>query len=581
MKEFSGLCASEGYALGKAFIYRHDTIVVSHGKIGPDEVEKELKSLSDAFSTVIGEKKEALEHAVNEEEKALYTVEILMLEDPEYRSSIERLIMDSRYNASFAIEEATGDIVDTLNSSEDEYFRERILDIRDIERNLLETVTGKKRTCMVLSKPSIIVSDNILTSELISFKGYSNLLGIAIDAGGRTSHVAILAKNRGIPMIVGLENFSLSVSEGQIVALDAYKGKAYSELNKKASLFFESRIDRMRTESEILKTSIRNRDRKTFTKDGHRLILEANIEDLRGLEDAIGSGCEGIGLFRTEFISLKKEKYPKEEDRAKVYCTAASRIKDIGGYVTFRTLDVGGDKKGDEFEIPEENPILGWRAVRYCLGNPEVFSSQIRSILRASRSGNVRIMFPLISGIEDLDACMEIFEKEKEAFRKEGVPFDEEIEVGTMIEVPSAAITSDILAKKVDFFSVGTNDLVQYLMAVDRGNERVQSLYRPYHPAVIRIISEVIGNAHAEGVRVGICGQLASDLEAIPLLVGLGFDELSVSPHSLLFARSLIEDLDSADCRKLANNVLSMRSYVEIEKAIKEFNDERETRNKK
>ena len=579
MKEFHGQPASEGYALAPAFVYRHDSLSILHESISKEMVADELKSLSRAFDSLVDDRRLALEHAMNDEEVALLTVEVLMLEDPDFRSRVENLITDELYNASWAIERTIDENVEVLSQSDDEYLRERILDFRDIERMLLETVSGKKRAHIVLTRPSVIVSDNLLTSELLNIEGGDFLKGILLDAGGVTSHVSILARNHGIPMIVGLESFSLSVEEGELIAFDSFRGDAYGELNKKTRLFFESRISRLEDAYEELKDRIRD-DRRAYTADGQRIILDSNVEDISGLEYAIENGAEGVGLFRTEFMALQAEKYPDEESRAAVYDSVASKLKEIGGSATFRTLDLGGDKRGEDSAV-EENPIVGWRAIRYCLDNLDHFRAQIRSILKASRHGNVRIMFPMISGIEDLDRCLEILEEEKEGLRKRKIPFDEEMEVGTMIEVPSAALTSDILAEKVDFFSVGTNDLVQYSLAVDRGNEKVQSYYRPMHPAVLRLCRMIVDNAHSNGVRVGICGQLASDIGHVPLLVGLGFDELSVAPGTLLAVRNLVGELSAECCRKLANNVLSMRSYVEIEKEIKEFDNGRKTRNQK
>ena len=579
MKEFHGQSASEGYALAPAFVYRHDSVSILHETITREMVADELKSLSRAFESLLADRRLALENAMNDEEEALLTVEVLMLDDPDFRSRIENLITDELYNASWAIERTTDENVEILSRSSDEYLRERILDFRDIERMLLETVSGKKRAHIVLTRPSVIISDNLLTSELLNIEGGDFLKGILLDAGGVTSHVSILARNHGIPMVVGLGSCSLSVEEGEIVALDAFKGDVYSELNKKTRLFFESRITRIENAYEELKTRIRD-DRRAYTRDGQRVIIDSNVEDLAGLELAIENGCEGVGLFRTEFLALQAERYPDEESRAAVYDRVAQELKEIGGFATFRTLDIGGDKRRED-SLEEENPILGWRAIRYCLDNPDNFRAQIRSILKASRHGNVRMMFPMVSGIEDLDVCLEILEEEKAGLRKRGIPFDEEMEVGTMIEVPSAAMTSDILSEKVDFFSVGTNDLVQYSLAVDRGNEKVQSYYRPMHPAVLRLCRMIIENAHSNGVRVGICGQIASDALHVPLLVGLGFDELSIAPGALLSVRNLVGELSAECCRKLANNVLSMRSYVEIEKEIKEFDNGRETRNQK
>ena len=574
MVEFSGISSSPGYAIGKAFIYRHDKLVISHNFISSDEVDAEIARLEECFYSLIKEFRTYLENAIGDSEKALYTVELLMLEDVEYHKSIKTLILNKRYSAPWAVEEATEEIIKMISGVEDEYLKERIIDIRDIEYAVLETLTGKRREHIEVKDKRILVADYILTSELLGLEGLENILGIVLDTGGKTSHVSILAKSKKIPSVVGANGFSLSLEEGETVIVDGQNGIAIANPTSRKKAEYEKR---KRELEQSLETYGGNADAKGCTKDGKRIILDANIEWLEGVDDAISSGAENIGLFRTEFIAIKNDILNSRDKKDEIYMDAALKMSGHGD-VVFRTLDIGGDKKTDGM-IAEENPILGWRAVRYMLSHRKDFKAQMRAVLMASRYHNVRMMFPMVSGIEELDETLDLLDEVKRELRKEKVDFDEEMKIGTMIEVPSAALISDVLAKKVDFFSIGTNDLIQYTIAVDRGNDKTNYLYNPLHLGVLRLMKLIVDNAHDAGIEVGLCGQMASEKLYLPILVGLGLDELSMSPASLPEIRRYLSSLSYGDCSSLVNEVLSETNPDVIEKKVKEFLNERETRN--
>ncbi len=575
MTEIKAISSSPGYAIGQSFIYRHDKLVIRHDYIDQTSVDSEINRLEDCFSSLVSEFRGYLEKSISDSEKALYSVEILMLEDQEYHKSIHKLISEKLYSAPWAVEEATEQIIKVISTVEDEYLKERIVDIRDIEYAVLETLVGKRRDHITINDECIFVADYILTSELLGLKGLDSIKGIVLDTGGKTSHVSILAKSKNIPAVVGANGFSSLISEGDTVVVDAMEGKAIAGASRKVLSLYRNKIE----ERERMLGGISPvLDVKGSTKDGKRLVLDANIEWLEGVDDAIRLGCENIGLFRTEFIAIRDDIANERDKKDEIYEEAARRMAGRG-HIVFRTLDIGGDKKTD-FMADEENPILGWRAVRYMLSHKDDFKAQMAAILKASKYRNVRMMFPMISGVEELDECLALLEEVKNDLRKKRIEFDEEMKVGTMIEIPSAALTSDILAKKVDFFSIGTNDLIQYTIAVDRGNDKTNYLYNPLHPGIIRLIKYVVDNAHENSIEVGLCGQMASEPEYLPLLIGLGLDEISMSPQSIPVVKPLLLSLSYSDCLDFVNEVLSKSSHIEIEKLLKEFLYERKTGNK-
>ena len=488
-----------------------------------------------------------------------------MLSDPDYLALIRENITERRYTASWAVEAATEKYTAALAALGDAYFAERIADIKDAESRLLAAISGMVAEIAV-TEPSIIIADYLMPTELMQMDR-KHVLGLLLDGGGPTSHIAILAHSYEIPAIVGLGDISSSADDGSIVAMDAKDGVAVLDPDEKTVRSFRARRGiAIRNEAELRKEA----EHPAITADGHRIHLMCNIEGTDGIEGAIAAGAEGIGLFRTEFLALKD--FGSEESRAAVYAEAAKRMGPYGP-VTFRTYDLGGDKMADGMDNGEANPILGWRAVRFCMERRDIFRSQLMSILRASAlSPSVRLMFPMISGSEELLEVLAFLEDVKDECRKKGIVFDENMKVGTMIEVPSAAITADIIADHVDFMSIGTNDLIQYTIAVDRGNEKIAHLYSPLHPAVLRLLKYVADSAKKKGVTVSICGEMAGQAEYAPLLVGLGFDELSMTAHSVLEVRKRIRSLEWESCADFADRVLSLPDATSIENALKEYN---------
>lgn len=561
MIEKRGIGVFPGVVTGHAAVFRH-TILDNVEHALTENPEIELSIFENAVKSVLAEIHKIKPHS--KEESDMLGIYEAMLSDPDYLALIQDNIKDRRYTASWAVEAATEKYVSALIALGDSYFAERITDIRDAEVRLLSAIAGISSD-VIVDKPSVIVADYLTPSELMQMDR-SNVLGLMLDTGGLTSHVAILAHSEEIPAILGLGDISSIVEDDAVVAMDGKEGLVIIDPDEKTIRSFRARKGiATRTEKELREGATLPAE----TLDGHRIHLMCNIEGLEGLDGALSSGAEGIGLFRTEFLALQN--FGDEENKARIYEEVARRMGDSGP-VTFRTYDLGGDKMADGM-ISEENPILGWRAVRFCMERKDIFRKQLISILRASAvSPSVRLMFPMISGSEELLEVLAFLDKVKAECRADGIPFDENMKIGTMIETPSAAITTDILADYVDFMSIGTNDLIQYTIAVDRGNERIAHLYRPLHPAVLRLMKYVVDEAKKKGVTVSICGEMAGNAEYAPLLVGLGFDELSMTAHSVLEVRKRIRTLNAESCVDFADNVLSLRDATSIERALKDYN---------
>ena len=561
MIEKRGIGVFPGVVTGHAAVFRH-TILDNVEHALTENPEIELSIFENAVKSVLAEIHKIKPHS--KEESDMLGIYEAMLSDPDYLALIQDNIKDRRYTASWAVEAATEKYVSALIALGDSYFAERITDIRDAEVRLLSAIAGISSD-VIVDKPSVIVADYLTPSELMQMDR-SNVLGLMLDTGGLTSHVAILAHSEEIPAILGLGDISSIVEDDAVVAMYVKEGLVIIDPDEKTIRSFRARKGiATRTEKELREGATLPAE----TLDGHRIHLMCNIEGLEGLDGALSSGAEGIGLFRTEFLALQN--FGDEENKARIYEEVARRMGDSGP-VTFRTYDLGGDKMADGM-ISEENPILGWRAVRFCMERKDIFRKQLISILRASAvSPSVRLMFPMISGSEELLEVLAFLDEVKAECRADGIPFDENMKIGTMIETPSAAITTDILADYVDFMSIGTNDLIQYTIAVDRGNERIAHLYRPLHPAVLRLMKYVVDEAKKKGVTVSICGEMAGNAEYAPLLVGLGFDELSMTAHSVLEVRKRIRTLNAESCVDFADNVLSLRDATSIERALKDYN---------
>lgn len=553
----TGTAVSQGVAIAPAFVLKHNESRVEHEKT--EDREGELERFRKARRKVLSELNELREQAGGEKE-AILLVHTAMLEDPEFTASIERFIKEEGYNAAWAVDASTSSYVAILEDIGNDYFRERISDMRDVERRMLAALLGEAGTPM-LSSPSVLVADYLLPSELIALEGHG-LAGICLDGGGKTSHVAILARSAGIPAVISLGDFSRQVKPGQLVVVDGKYGEAVADPEREDLRKALKKQKRALKQEQML---LRKANLPAQTLDGRRISLNANVDSAEGIEGAIKAGAEGIGLFRTEFLAFRKD------ESEEVYIRAAQAAQ--GHKLVFRTYDIGGDKIPDELRIKEDNPVLGWRAVRFCMKNKELFQRQLVAILKASAvNPGVQLMFPMISGPDELSEVLSFFEETKENCRKAGIAFNEGMKVGSMIEVPSAALTAGLIAKQVDFLSLGTNDLTQYTLAVDRGNDRISYLYRPMHPAMLKLMKMVVDAARSERVPLSICGELAGELDYLPVLIGMGLDELSMSSHSILEARLRTRALRAEDCRSLFDTVSSLPNTTSVEMALKEFN---------
>lgn len=566
MVQKTGIGVSPGAVIAEAAVLRHSGFGVEHVTV--EDIDSELAVFSSALNSAFSSLDATL--VSSEDEKAMLMTLRAMLSDPEYTGLIKDNIKERNYNAAWAVEAATEKYASMLDKMGDGYFSERASDIRDAGYILIEAIAGESISAFHLTKPSILVADYLLPSEFLRLDR-KFLRGLCLDGGGKTSHIAILSRSADIPAVFALGDFSIYAENGMTIAMDGKYGTAVLDPQKKVLSEYRKRCDAAaRAEADLQKGA----GLPAETVDGFRIRLLCNIEGVEGIDGAISSGAEGIGLFRTEFLALQKVYLDDGDKMYHVYQEAVERMSEYGP-ITFRTYDIGGDKVLEGMGINEDNPILGWRAVRFCMENKELFRSQLVSILRASAiSPSVRMMFPMISGSEELREVLAFLEEVKAECREKGIPFDENMKIGTMIEVPSAAITADILADYVDFMSIGTNDLIQYTIAVDRGNEKISYLYRPLHPAVLRLIKHVVDSAKAKGIQVSMCGEMAGETEYLPILVGMGFDELSMSAHSILEARRRIRLLDKGSCTRFVNHVLSLPDAVSVEAALKEFTEQ-------
>ena len=566
MVQKTGIGVSQGAVIAEAAVLRHSGFGVEHVTV--DDINSELAVFSSALNSAFSSLDATL--VSSEDEKAMLMTLRAMLSDPEYTGLIKDNIKERNYNAAWAVEAATEKYASMLDKMGDGYFSERASDIRDAGYILIEAIAGESISAFHLTKPSILVADYLLPSEFLRLDR-KFLRGLCLDGGGKTSHIAILSRSADIPAVFALGDFSIYAENGMTIAMDGKYGTAVLDPQKKVLSEYRKRCDAAaRAEADLQKGA----GLPAETVDGFRIRLLCNIEGVEGIDGAISSGAEGIGLFRTEFLALQKAYLDDGDKMYHVYQEAVERMSEYGP-ITFRTYDIGGDKVLEGMGINEDNPILGWRAVRFCMENKELFRSQLVSILRASAiSPSVRMMFPMISGSEELREVLAFLEEVKAECREKGIPFDENMKIGTMIEVPSAAITADILADYVDFMSIGTNDLIQYTIAVDRGNEKISYLYRPLHPAVLRLIKHVVDSAKVKGIHVSMCGEMAGETEYLPILVGMGFDELSMSAHSILEARRRIRLLDKGSCTRFVNHVLSLPDAVSVEAALKEFTEQ-------
>ena len=575
MRIVKGIPASTGIVIGKVFLYATQSLKAPRYSIDPEEVVEEHVRFRDALLRAkddLARLKEESARKTVASELDIIDTHIMMIEDPDFEHSILQGIEKQLMNAECIIEDTIQLMVQSLEGSTDEYLKERTMDLFDIQSRLIHQLMYIERASLVdISEEVVLVANNLLPSEVLTMNR-EFIKGIVLDTGSRTSHTAILARAFEIPAVVGLSSITKKVNNEDRIIIDGIEGKVFVRPNRITEAAYQRKLKKWEMHEEEMLTF---HDLSARTTDGRVVRLKANIEIPEEVESCLSHGAEGIGLYRSEFLFMRPGEHASEEEQFYEYSRVIKGMKDHGP-VTIRTIDVGGDKviPGLE-EFDEENPILGWRAVRFCLSRPEIFKTQLRAMLRASVYGQMRIMFPMISGVEELDSVLEIVEEVKRGLVRDGIPFDQAIELGTMIEVPSAALIADILAKKVDFLSIGTNDLIQYTIAVDRGNEKIAYLYEPLHPGVLRMVKMIIDKGHEMEVPVGMCGEMAADPLYICVLLGLGLDEFSMSPAGIPEVKRIIRSVSMEDARSLVDAIIRMESYEEINMYVRNWMDER------
>jgi phosphotransferase system enzyme I (PtsI) len=573
VKTFTGVPASAGVAIGKAFVYVEDDIPeIPCYSIKESEVPAERQRLLKAVAETIEEVKVLHERAskeISSEQAGIFQAHLLMLEDDVLHEQVRNRLIESKHNAEWVVWDASREVSQKLMLSPDPIFRERAMDITDVSYRLIRCLLGVEHghsTLTTLNEDVILVTHDLMPSDTLVMDK-SRVKGIALDGGSRTCHTAILARAFNIPAVLGLSGFSKEVKDGQMLALNGSSGVVVIDPDKRILAQQKDEEKKHRKQSGKLDAL---RDLPAETTDGYRVKLKGNIEFPEEAEKLLKLGAEGIGLYRSEFLFIAPGKAAEEESQYEAYSKVLEKMGNLP--VTIRTVDLGGDKVIPELQtISEKNPLLGWRAIRLSLANPELFKIQLRAILRASAHGNVRIMFPMISGIEELEQALVLLDEARAECSGKGQHFDKNIAVGAMIEIPSAAMTADILAEKTDFFSIGTNDLIQYTVAVDRGNEKVSYLGEPYHPAVLRFLKTTIDAAHNRGIKAAMCGELAGDPSATAILLGLGLDEFSMTASSIPLIKRIIRGNSIKSCRVLADECMRGRSITEVRSSMQKW----------
>ena len=561
---FQGQGASPGIARGVIHVVRDDLDDVIRYKIDKSQVPHEIGRFETALIQTraqILEMQQKIAEAIGAKDAAIFDAHLLVVEDRTLIDEVLRKLETDLCNVEFVFQEVASRYAETLSEIDDPYLRERALDINDVTRRVVRNLQGKApRAFLGMNEPHILVAHNLTPSDTATMNR-ENVLGIATDLGSRTSHTAIMARSLNIPSVVGLHDATEKLESGQHVLLDGYHGLLIVDPTPD-TLWHYGELEAKKGKVEQQLTVLR--ETKSTTADGRHIVLSANIELPTDIDAVAAYGAEGVGLYRTEFLYLNRGTLPNEEEQFETYREVAQRVHP--NPLIIRTFDLGGDKLapgtvdlGDEL-----NPFLGWRAIRFCLEQIDIFKTQLRAILRASVVGNVKIMYPMISGIGELRRAMSILQECKDELRGLGSTYSDETEVGAMIEVPSAAISADMLAREVDFFSIGTNDLIQYAIAVDRMNERIAHLYEPTHPAVLRLLKMIADAAHANDIWVGVCGEMAGDIVMTPLLLGLGVDELSASATLVPRVKRAVQSLTMPECTMLVEEAMNLETPAEI-----------------
>ncbi|ASA21009.1 phosphoenolpyruvate--protein phosphotransferase [Paenibacillus donghaensis] len=566
-----GIGAAAGVAIGKAFVLPNWEWSLPDTQVNPVDLAKEFERLYEGIRTSKNEiefiKKEFRE-VVGPEESSIFDAHLAILDDPVFMSEIRGIIERQYKAAEVAVKEAIDHFVQMFDLLDDEYMKERAVDIKDVGNRLLKHLLGAPEVVLPSdTQPYILVAKELSPSQLVHLNP-AYVLGIVTMMGGKTSHSSIMARALGIPLVAGLENKLPSpIQTGDMLVIDGETGSVQLHPDETTVTNYASIRDKQqkkREQLELLATV------EAVTKDGVTLRLAGNISSVKELKVALKYGAGGVGLFRTEFLYMDRSSFPTEEEQFDVYKQVVEQVGD--GSVVIRTLDIGGDKHLDYFQLPEEqNPFLGYRAIRISLDHKDMFKTQLTAIVRASAFGKVKVMFPMISSVEEVQAAKAVLEEVKQELADRGVPFDRNLPVGIMIEVPAAVMIADLLAEEVDFFSIGTNDLVQYVLAVDRMNEQIAHMYHPYHPAVLRMIRMTVEAAADAGIQVSVCGEMAADERSLPLWLELGISELSMSPQALLKVKHRALNTIASEARTVAKACFRHRTSLETEEKLSAF----------
>ena len=561
---FEGIGVSPGIAFGRVHVVREDLDEVVRYQIAPSQVGDEIGRFEAALIQTrmqILEMQQRIAESIGAKDAAIFDAHLLVVEDRTLIDEVLRKLKNDLCNVEWAFQEVATRYAETLSKIDDPYLRERALDIQDVTKRVIRNLQGKApKAFLSLSQPHILVTHNLTPSDT-AMMSRENVLGIATDLGSRTSHAAILARSLNIPAVLGLHDITAKIETGQHVLVDGSDGWLIVNPTAETLERYKEIESRRAKVADQLKQL---RETTSITRDGRHIVLSANIELPTDVDAVAANGAEGIGLYRTEFLYLNRDTLPSEEEQYEIYRNVAERVRP--NPLIIRTFDLGGDKlAGAPVDIGDElNPFLGWRAIRFCLENHDIFKTQLRAILRASTVGNVKVMFPMISGLDELRRAMAVLNECKQQLRNSKIEITDKLEVGAMVEIPSAAICASALAREVDFLSIGTNDLIQYALAVDRVNEKVAYLYEPTHPAILRLLKMVADAAHANRIWVGVCGEMAGDVALVPLLLGLGVDELSASATLVPRVKRAVQSVTIPECRELVEETLKLNTGSEI-----------------
>ena len=563
-----GIAASPGIAIGKAFLYKETKleIVEKSSLTKEEEIERLLKGREIAKAQ-LEEIKENTLKKLGKDKADIFEGHITLLEDEELMSEIDSKISSEKYTAEFALNEAIDEYATMLGNLEDAYFKERAGDLRDIGKRWLYGVMNTKVVDLSKLEPETIIVARELNPSDTAQINLENVLAFVTEIGGKTAHSSIMARSLELPAVVGVGAILEKLEDNQIIIVDAVKGEVLVNPNEETIKEYQAKRENFLKEKEELK---KLKDKEAISKDGIKVDVWGNIGSPNDVKGILSNGGFGIGLYRTEFLFMEKDSFPTEEEQFEAYKVVAEAMN---GYpVTIRTMDIGGDKSLPYMELPqEENPFLGWRAIRVCLDRQEILRTQFKALLRASKYGQIKIMLPMIMDIEEVRKAKKIFEECKAELREKGIEFDEKIMLGIMVETPAVAFRAKSFAKECDFFSIGTNDLTQYTLAVDRGNEMIANLYDTYNPAVLQAIKMLIDGAHAGGIKISMCGEFAGDENAVALLFGMGFDAFSMSGISIPRVKRVMSKLNKKDCEALVEKILDFTTAEEIKKEVKQF----------